>query len=55
MRKNALLTSTAKNRGKIENKGGEDLYLTKRFIMKTMRNTFIEQLLSNCYATLRLS
>ena len=34
------------------NKGGKELYLTKRFIMKTKRNIFIKQLLSNFSATL---
>ena len=39
-------------REKIGNKGGKDLYLTKRFIMKTKKNIFIKQLPSNCRVTL---
>ena len=39
-------------RERIGNKGGKDLYLTKRFIMKTKKNIFIKQLLSNCRVTL---
>ena len=39
-------------RERIENKSGEELYLTKSFIMKTKRNTFIKQLLRNCLSTM---
>ena len=44
IRQNGLLISTTRNNDRIGNKGRQDLYLTKRFMMK-IKETFSS---SNC-------